>query len=463
MKREKPRTMRFLIALYTGKIIQIVIKLFYKDRGTHYPGKVAIKICPSFLSQVGRPEVIIAVTGTNGKTSVSNFINEILELNGYKTINNEKGSNLPYGIAATFIEATNLKGNVKADVAILEVDERASGFVYDHLPPRFLICTNLFRDSIKRNGHSEFILTKIKSSVPRATTLILNADDLISTQIGEVEQGKRYFGVNKLEMTRDYNNVVKDIIVCPHCKEYLKYKYRHYHHIGQAYCSNCGFKAPEPDYFGLKVDLKKNILTIKEGKRNYNYNLISDSIFNIYNMVATVATLRTFGLKHGQIKTGFSQIEMHKEREARSVYENIEVITMLAKNQNPISCSRIFDYVSSKPGNKAIVLLVTDSLTKVHGSEDISWLYDTDFEYLKQSDIKQIIIGGIRSNDVLLRLQLAGISAPIIDLSLDYKDIETLIDYNNIDQIYILYELYAYPLAFKLKQKIKEGRGCTDD
>ncbi|MDD2490216.1 MAG: MurT ligase domain-containing protein [Bacilli bacterium] len=459
MQRKKKRSPRFFIALYIGKIIQMIIKLIFKDRGTHFPGKYAIKICPDFLSRIGHPEIVIAVTGTNGKTSVSNFINNILIKNGYQTINNDKGSNISPGIASSLIETANLIGNVKADIAILEVDERASGFIYDHISPTYLVCTNLFRDSIKRNGHSEFILTKIKSSVPNTTTLILNADDLISCQIGNENHQKIYFGVNKLDITDNYDNIVQDIMVCPVCKHRLEFKYRHYHHIGQAYCKKCDFKSPIPNYLGLKVNFKKNILTIRDGKRNYNYKLISDSVFNIYNMVTVIATLRTLGLTHSQIKEGFNELKLKKDRLDKIIYQNLEVITMLSKDQNPVSCSRMFDYVASQPGNKIVVLLVTDSLDKVHGSEDISWLYDTDFEYLKDPEIKQIIVGGARSYDVLLRLQLAGIDKNMIKISTNYEEIEDMLNLTAIDKVYILYELYAYPLAFKLKQKIKERVG----
>lgn len=459
MKRLKRRTLRFFIALYVGKGLQFLIRILFRKRGTHLPGKVVIRLCPDFLSRVGRPKIILAITGTNGKTSVSNFINQILKANNYTTVCNLEGSNLPAGIASTLIKAATFSGNVKVDVAVFEVDERASRFVYDHLPPTYLLCTNLFRDSIMRNGHSEFILTKIKSSVPKETILILNADDLISCQIGDKHQKKVYFGVDKQEGEREFKNIVCDLIVCPQCQMRLIFKFRHYHHIGQAFCSKCNFKSPIPNFKGLNVDLKQRMFVIKAGNAIYKYPLIGDSIFNLYNIVAVVALLSTFGLTQQQIKRGFEAANIIKDRFLTERYQGLEVITMLAKDQNPISCSRVFDYVANEPGNKVVVLLITDVLDGKNGSEDISWLYDTDFEYLKQGDIKQILIGGTRSYDLFLRLLLAGIDRDIIKLSPNYQQLEALLMVNKVDRVYILYHLYAYPLAYSLKQKIRKRVG----
>jgi hypothetical protein len=101
-----------------------------------------------------------------------------------------------------------------------------------------------------------------------------------------------------------------------------------------------------------------------------------------------------------------------------------------------------------------VVLLLTDTKDKVHGSEDISWLYDTDFEYLNKDDVKQIIACGNRCYDLSLRLKLAGINPDVINTSVSYENIENLINKDGIDKIFILYELYGYPIAFDLKNKI---------
>ena len=454
MKRKKKADLKFFIGLIIAKVLSIFIRILFKNRGTHMPGAIAIKICPDFLSKIGRPDKIIAVTGTNGKTSTSNLINEVLNKNGITTINNSKGSNMPAGIASSLIEKCNLKGYVKEEVAVFEVDERASYFIYTHMPPTYLICTNLFRDSIKRNGHAEFILTKIKSAVPNSTTLILNADDLISSNIGDKNK-KIYFSLDKLDIDpKENNSLVSDINICPECKNKLIFNYRHYNHIGNVKCSNCDFKSPISNFIGCDVDFNSKTFYIKEKNKKVKYDMISDTVFNLYNTIGVIAVLRTFGLGHNQIRLGLKGASIKSSRYDISKIGKLEVITMLSKNQNPISSSRALDYVSNIPGNKVIVLLLTDTKDKVHGSEDISWLYDTDFEYLNKNNIKQVIACGNRCYDLSLRLKLAGIDENIIDTVLDYNDIEDKIKRKGIDKIFVLYEIYGNDIEYKLKKSI---------
>ena len=150
------KNIRFYFAFYLAKISVIALKVIKRD-ATQFPGKLAITLCPNFLEQIGKPKTIIAVTGTNGKTTVCNMIEDCLKENGYDFIDNQLGSNTNSGIASTFIKGANLKGNQKKDMAVFEIDERSSIRVYPYVKPTYLICTNLFRDSLILYVHSSLM------------------------------------------------------------------------------------------------------------------------------------------------------------------------------------------------------------------------------------------------------------------------------------------------------------------
>ncbi len=189
--------LRFLFALWMAKLSVPALKIT-RHNGTDFPGTLALKLCPDFLKYVGRPKTIIAVTGTNGKTTVSNLLADTLEKAGHRVLINRAGSNVASGIATALLKGCDLAGRVKNyDMAVLEVDERSSVRVYPYITPDYIAVTNLFRDSIMRNAHAEFIADIISRSVPASSRLVLNADDLISCGLAP-ENERVYFGIDRL-------------------------------------------------------------------------------------------------------------------------------------------------------------------------------------------------------------------------------------------------------------------------
>ena len=169
---------RFHLALYAAKGAQLMMKLLGRN-ATYLPGKVAIKLCPHFLRYLNPPKTVVGVTGTNGKTTVSNLLTSILRKNGFTVTNNSLGSNVQAGVISALIEDTTWGNRPKKDIAILEVDERSSLLIYPDLPPQYLVCNNLMRDSNKRNAHTEFIQYIIRTALPATTHLVLNGDDMV--------------------------------------------------------------------------------------------------------------------------------------------------------------------------------------------------------------------------------------------------------------------------------------------
>ena len=97
MKRSK-----YFLAVFFGKLSAIGLKIL-KRNIPYYPGYVALKICPDFLKMVKKPKLIIAVTGTNGKSTICSLLKDSLENLGLKVINNN-GFNIDTGIAAMFLK-----------------------------------------------------------------------------------------------------------------------------------------------------------------------------------------------------------------------------------------------------------------------------------------------------------------------------------------------------------------------
>ena len=453
---------RFYIAFYIAKIVTIILKCL-RHNATQVPGRIALTICPDFLKYIAKPNTIITVTGTNGKTTVSNLIQEILQENGKKVISNKLGSNINSGIASCFLSTSTFLNKNHNEIAVIEMDERSSLKVLPYLKPTYLVCTNLFRDSIRRNAHPEFIFNIINSALPAETKLILNADDLISSNLGK-NNTKIYFGINKLDTDlKESINIINDARICPKCGTKLKYNYVRYHHIGNAHCPRCGYKSPEADYKITNIDYEKNLITIEHKNEITKYNMISDSIFNIYNMLAGITMLQEMGIKSEQLQENFKNYKIVESRFQKKNINGINVIKHLAKGQNPIACSCVFDYIKKEIGNKEIILLIYDYFDAKESSENVTWLYDCDFEFLNTKNVDKIIIGGPRSQDFYLRLLIAGVSKDKLVCTENPENTADLVSLSRKDDIYVLYDVYTEKIANNVCSKIESRINSEED
>ena len=438
----------FYISLWISKLYLFLTKNKNSDRA----GMIAIRLDKNFLKHIKKPDIIIAVTGTNGKTTTCNFLVDILKKSGYKVTSNSEGANLKPGISKALMKGVNIFNKSKTDIAVLEFDELSTKILLPDLKPKYTVVTNLFLDTMKRNGHTDYVFNKINEGLPTDTTLILNADDLISSQLGK-DNKKIFFGIDKLDSdVLKSNSLVQDIRVCPKCYTKLEYDYIRYHHIGKAHCPNCKFKNYKADYKLTNIDYENKSITIN----NKKYSLINDGIFNIYNQLTAVALLNELKVK--DIDECFSSLEVVKSRYSYHKINDIEIITQLAKGQNAIACSRALDYVANIEGKKEVILIFDDIYDREakDRSEVMSWLYDTDFEYLKNENITKIVIGGFRAYDYKVRLLLAGISEDKIKTTLEELDTYKYLDLNKNSKVIIVHDIYMIRTANELVSKIKE-------
>ena len=436
------KKLRFLIALWAAKLCLFLLRLL-KRNATCTPGKVAIAIDKNFLGGLQLPKTIIAVTGTNGKTTVSNLLTDILTKNGYRVTNNSLGSNIRPGVASVLLEDSDIWGRAKKDIAVLEVDERSSLLVYAFVKPDFLICNNIMRDSVKRNAHTEFISYIISSALTEKTHLILNADDLNASTLAAQCQKRTYFGLEAEKPQVSQVPYISDVVYCPNCGGELKSEYLRYNHIGRMYCDDCGLKSPTPEFAVTHIDRENNTFTVRHPKGENTYTLISDNIVNVFNFCGVIAMLTQLGLTPEQIALGFDASKIVKSRFDKMTIGSRNLYVLLAKGQNPIALARTFDYISGLPGeNKAIVINDDDLADNIHNSESTCWLYDCDFRYLAHPSIGQIIFAGPRRYDQLLRAKMAGVDAGKITLVEQPEKAAGALNIARCNDVFLLYEMY---------------------
>lgn len=448
------RKIRLYVAVWAGKLAAVALKVMGR-KGSHFPGLVALTLCPGVIGAIAKPKRVIVVTGTNGKTTVTNLLVDALAGEGIETLNNRAGSNTNAGVASALVAGVGLNGRPKYEVALLEMDERSARLILPGLKPDMLVCTNLTRDSIKRNAHAEYIAWILDSALSDTTLLVLNADDLIAASLGSGNK-RVLFGVGPLPSdTTTPTGVARDLVICPQCDTTLVWDYWRFNHIGHAHCPSCGFSSPTPDYCVARVDIDETVpngaqdnpeatgsLTIDAAGRILQTRMLNDNIVNIYNQVAVVAVLDQMGIPLERIRLAFDHLAAPATRYNARQIGAVTLVRQLTKGLVGVACSRAFHYIMSMPGSKAIVMNI-DEVTDAHDDcENTCWIYDADYEYLADPSVRQIVVGGVRRYDQALRLAIAGVDPGIIETIPDEKQGADKVNLNGIQRVYNLHSVH---------------------
>lgn len=179
-----------------AKTSRLVLRLSGRE-ATALPGKVALALNPKFIERaLARiPMGVVFVTGTNGKTTTTNVLGAILRGQGLTVLSNARGSNMNQGIASEIVAQSGPFGGLRADIAVLEVDEAVASRLAPVLHPRFSVVLNVHRDQMDRYGEVD-TTAGLLAKVAAATTervLFDGGDDSTASIAAGVDVGRRAY------------------------------------------------------------------------------------------------------------------------------------------------------------------------------------------------------------------------------------------------------------------------------
>ncbi len=455
------RKLRFFIAMAAAKLAAFGLRLLGRN-ASYLPGLIALKLCSDFIGFLEKPETLICVTGTNGKTTTSNFITGVLKDAGCRVTNNSFGSNVAAGVAAALLENSTFTGKHKNKYAVIEVDERSSLKVYPYITPDYIVCNNIMRDSLKRNAHTEFISYIINSAVPKETKLILNADDVVCAYLAPQCENRVYFGMDAERPAAAEGLTARDIVYCPKCGAKLEAEYLRWNHIGRWHCTACDFASPARDYTVTAIDREKGEFTVRHGEKEAVFRLVNDNIVNVFNFCGAIALLTEMGVTPEAIRHAFAGAELVRTRFETVRAGDLNITMILAKGQNPVAVSRVFSYVAKCPGeHKCVLLIIDDKADNINNSENCCWLWDLDYRPLGDKSIDQLIFAGKRCKDHILRAAMTGIDTGKIVTTDTVKDCSALVDTEKYKNVFVLYDNYFLDEARREEALLRE-RGAKN-
>jgi lipid II isoglutaminyl synthase (glutamine-hydrolysing) len=360
-----------------GKAVRKIALL--RGGGSALPGLFIETIDPDFIKRTldQLPQGVVIVSGTNGKTTTTKMTVELLESQGLKVFTNRTGSNFTRGVAAALLGEVDNKGNLDADIAILELDEAHAIHFIKTIPPRYSLLLNVMRDQLDRFGEIDAtarLLTKI--AVSTTGTVILNREDprIVNIASSLSSQDIVYFGLSPKLLTLFPND--DDI------------------HGQPATLAHSTLPADV-----ILSDLTNSNAQFTIGDHTVTTTLELKGVYNVYNAAAALALARAVvgeTLDETKLIDTLAHVTPAFGRGETLTIDGQPLELVLVKNPSGFRLS----LSSFKPAGYQTMIAINDNYAD---GRDMSWLWDVDFDSLQPSGVS--IVSGIRAYDMALRLQ----------------------------------------------------------
>ncbi|MCC9145565.1 MULTISPECIES: Mur ligase family protein [unclassified Arthrobacter] len=363
-------------SILVGKLVRSASKL--RGGGSALPGLVVEKIDPDFIRRTlaDLPLGVAVVSGTNGKTTTTKMVVELLESQGLKVFTNRTGSNFTRGVAAALLGEVSLRGHLDADIAVLELDEAHAVHFVKLIQPRYSLLLNVLRDQLDRFGEIDKT-TRLLESIARATTetVVLNREDPRVAGIAESLNGQRavYFGLDaSLRSTFPNDDEMRGS-------------------LAEALAAT-----QEADVVLERVGETEADFLIDGQVRTSGLKL--RGVYNIFNAAAALAFARTIkgsDLDSDALFEALANVEPAFGRGESLTVNGQPLELVLVKNPSGFRLG----LKSFAAHGYSTMIAINDNYAD---GRDMSWLWDVDFESLAEGGVD--VVSGVRAYDMALRL-----------------------------------------------------------
>lgn len=374
-----------------GKTVRSIARL--RGGGSALPGLFVEKIDPSFVADTLKqlPHGVVIISGTNGKTTTTKMVTELLEGQGLKVFTNRTGSNFIRGVAAALLGEVDMKGKLTADIAVLELDEAHAVHFVRTIPPRYSLLLNVMRDQLDRFGEIDATAKMLATIAERTSDgVVLNREDPHIASLADKLSGKTvtYFGLNPT-LTHLFPN-----------DDELRSGSRSAKELPIA---DVTLEAFSDETATFKIDITSHSTPLK-----------LQGVYNIFNAAAALALVRMIMGDDADTKkliASLSNVAPAFGRGEKLMIGGQPLELVLVKNPGGFRLG-----LSSFPAaDYATMIAINDNYAD---GRDMSWLWDVEFDSLRQTGVSQV--SGIRAYDMALRLQYDEIE--ISQVEPDLKD-----------------------------------------
>lgn len=391
--------MRDFVTVLIGKTVRMAARL--RGGGSALPGLVVERIDPGFLARslAHLPHGVVAVSGTNGKTTTTKMIVEMLEASGLRVFTNKTGSNFSRGVVAAVIQEGNLRGRLDADIAVLELDEAHAVHFVAKVKPRITLLLNVLRDQLDRFGEIDTTARLLQVIADATTeTLVVNREDALVRAIGEraLAPGGSGLGVRMFGLSEEL------LATFPSDADLLG--------AGDA-------PAPAlPDADVTLVGVGDHAGTFVMDGERYETSLQLEGLYNTFNAAAALSLVRVvLGAGGGApldpernagLVAALATVRPAFGRGERLTLDGVSLDLVLVKNPSGFRLA----LASFPPEGVDCMIAINDNYAD---GRDMSWLWDVDFASLAPAGVDTV--AGVRAWDMALRLEFDGVPVAAVE------------------------------------------------
>lgn len=421
-------TIRTRLAFILGKLCIALLQLAQWLRlpwgGTAFPGRVVLKIDRNIVATLRRRyHGLILVTGTNGKTSTTAQLVQLLQSAGLEVVSNPEGANMVPGLVTALLKAEPIwppaatpgySGQTR--LAVLEVDEGSLLSLSRRVTEvDMVIITNLFPDQLDRYGSVNALAKQMKKALAawRGATLVLNADDPLVASFGQNRSHARYFAVETADDDPAFiSGEAGEVYLCPLCGQRLHYSSSRYAHLGCYACSGCDFSRPRPSVIAWLLPDKKEpgtLFLVRTPTEEVEFYSALTGLYNVYNTTAALAATVVLQPKT-KLASLTSAVAAFRAPAGRTEYfswpdRSKQATLVLVKNPAGFN-QALTTLADTQTEGTATTLIIAINDLPADG-RDVSWLWDTYIDAIA-GDVF-VICSGRRARDVAVCLKYNGL------------------------------------------------------
>lgn len=386
----RPTGLKYVLPVAVGKALRLAGRL--RGGGSAFPGYATLKLAPGFLQDATGQlkHGVVFVLGSNGKSTTTHMLSEVLRAHGVSVFTNPSGANLPQGIASSLLAETSLTGVIDSDIAVLEVDEAYALDLAAILRPSTVLALNTQVDQLYRFFETERVADMMLDTLACATEhIVSNRDDPYLSKIDlrypdaqtQVYPDITYFGVadeviaaspHGLVNAPDHRGEALGLVTRPARAEVV-----------------------ETSTTGATVDVDGEVVDVILPAKGLHYAIDAAAA------MATASVILGTAFDGAAAARAFATMKPAYGRGELLQFGDEKVEFVMFKNAASLQLN--LDAIPEPPEQ---VLLAIDE-----GTPDISWIYDIDFSAIDHVDV----VTGAKAWQIALCLAHQGVPIGIVE------------------------------------------------